>query len=230
MDRTRGNLLRIASQAILALCLAVIPSALTAQNILPPNPSVTRDYPIVEFSGGVSYAHTDLRGPANMVGWHITFGMNPARQLRLLGDFGEQQVQSSTILLNGRQSTIKDYEYTFGPQIVYRRNPRFTPFAHGLFGVAARHYTVPSNTPGGPDVLAHDFGFASVLGGGMDVNVNRYIAIRAIQADVSLEHRNWIDAQFTPVIAQLPASGNWQARPRLACGIVIRVGSHASAH
>ena len=227
MDRTRGNRLRTASQTILAISLCLIPQALAAQNIWPSTPPTARDYPIVEFSGGVSYSHVTLDVSANMLGWHITFGMNPTHSMRLLGDFAEQQVQSSTILSNGKPSTIRDYQYTFGPQFVYRRNPRFTPFADALLGFAARHYTVASNTPGDPDVFAHDFGFATLLGGGLDVTITRYLAIRVLQADVSLERRNWVDAQFTPAIAQLPQSGNWQARPRLACGIVIRVGSHA---
>jgi len=51
----------------------------------------------------------------------------------------------------------------------------------------------------------------------MGINVARNVAIRIIQADVSFEHRNWVDARFTPSIAQLPSSGNWQARPRIAC-------------
>jgi hypothetical protein len=191
--------------------------------------STAQGYPIVEFSGGISYAHANIGSSADMIGWHITFGMNPARSLRLLGDFSEQQVQSSAIIYNGERSTIKDYEYVWGPQFVYRRNPRVAPFAHALIGVAARHYTAPSNTPGGPDVFAHDFGFASVFGGGVDINVARMVAIRIMQVDVSLEHRNWVDAQFTPSIAQLPASGNWQARPRIACGIVIKVGSRGNA-
>src|SRR5579862_3632569 len=192
--------------------------------------STAQEYPIVEFSGGVSYSHADIAGPANMLGWHITFGMNPARSLRLVGDFSEQHVHSSTIVYNGTRSTVKDYEYVWGPQFVYRRKPRIAPFAHALFGVAARDYTVPSTTPGGPDVFAHDFGFASVFGGGMDIHVVRNVAIRIIQADVSLEHRNWVDARFTPSIAQLPSSGNWQAHPRIACGIVIRFGSRGKGH
>ncbi len=190
--------------------------------------SAAQEYPLVEFSGGVSYTHMDLKGPANMVGWHITFGMNPARSLRLRGDFSEQQMQSNTIVYNGAGSTVKDYQFVWGPQFVYRRNPHIVPFAHALFGFAARHYMVPSNTPGGPDVFAHDFGFATVIGGGLDINVTRNVAFRVIQADVSLEHRNWVDAPFTPSIAQLPTSGNWQARPRIACGIVIRVGTRGT--
>jgi len=237
MDQPLWKPIHRTAWIFLALTFLFATGALKAQDVVRssgavqrPDKAVVREFPVVEFSGGVSYAHADLGGPANMVGWHATFGMNVARSLRVLGDFSEQQVQSSTVLYNGARSTIKDYEYVWGPQFVYRRNPRVTPFAHALFGVAARHYTAPSNTPGGPDVFAHDFGFATVFGGGVDINVTRYLAIRVIQADVSLEHRNWVDAQYTPAISQLPPSGNWQTRPRIAGGIVIRVGSHGSGH
>jgi hypothetical protein len=64
----------------------------------------------------------------------------------------------------------------------------------------------------------------------MDLNLHRVVALRLIQADVSLEHRNWVDANFTPAIAGLPVSGNWQARPRISCGVVIKVGSRSSGN
>jgi hypothetical protein len=188
------------------------------------------DYPIVEFSGGVSYAHMDLDVPANMVGWHITFGMNPRSWLRLLGDFSEQQVQSSTIHFYNARSTVKDYQFVWGPQFVFRRSERFIPFAHALFGVAARHYSYKTGLPDGESgVFAHDFGFSMVLGGGLDMNIHRHVALRVLQADLSLEQRNWIDEQFTPSIPQLPGSGNWQVRPRISCGIVIKIGAHGNS-
>ena len=196
-----------------------------AQEIVtsPTNPAPAAPFPIVEMSGGFSFAHADVAGPANMTGRHITFGVSPRRWLRLIGDFSHQEFDSDNILYNGARSTIKDYEYVWGPQFVYRRHSRFEPFAHSLLGFAARHYTAPSKSPGGPDVFAHDFGFATILGGGIDVKLHRYFALRIIQADVSLEHRDWVDAGYTPAIAQLPASGNWQARPRISCGLVLRL-------
>lgn len=212
----------------LGLFLALPPAFANGQDMISspamPKAAASPAFPIIEFSSGFSMAHSDLGGPANMTGWHITFGMSPRRWLRLIGDFSHQEITSDKITYNGVRSRIKDSEFTWGPQFVYRRHPRVEPFAHSLFGVAARHYTVPSSTgPGGPDVFAHDFGFATVLGGGVDLKVHRAVALRLIQADVSLEHRNWVDAPYTPTIAQLPASGNWQARPRISCGVVVRL-------
>lgn len=202
-----------------------------AQNVVSTTAQVPKphlhDFPIVEFSGGVSYARPDVAGPTNMIGWHFTFGMNPARSLRLLGDFSHQQAVSDTILHNGVRSTIEGYQLVWGPEFVYRRNPRIQPFAHTLVGVAARYYETPSTSPGGNDIYAHDFGFASAFGGGVDIAVQRWVAIRVIQADLSLERRSWVDEWASPAIPQLPPSGNWQVQSRLSAGIVIRVGAHS---
>lgn len=212
--------------AVLAAVLCISASCVAAQTIVLPEERAQSNYPHIEFSGGFSYSHTEALGSSNPMGWQFTFGINPTPSLRLIGDFAHQGSVVNGLVYSGSTASIQDYQYVVGPQFVHRHYARVTPFAHTLFGVASRHYTVPASFRTGGTIVAHDFGFASIVGGGVDLNVKPRLAIRLIQADVSLEHRRWVDPQLTPAIAQLPQPSDWEVRPRLSCGIVIRLGYH----
>jgi hypothetical protein len=69
--------------------------------------------------------------------------------------------------------------FTAGPSVTLRLIPRLTPFAHALFGGAGSGCASFSNSAG------CQFGTASamVFGGGLDVQIQKGLSIRAIQID-----------------------------------------------
>ena len=76
---------------------------------------------------------------------------------------------------------LRNYTYTFGPVVSIRPGGSFTPFAHALFG--GFH---ASAAFGGFSGSVN--GFASFLGGGVDIKVAPHVALRAVQADWLLAH------------------------------------------
>jgi peptidoglycan-associated lipoprotein len=66
-----------------------------------------------------------------------------------------------------------------GPQVTWRAN-RFAPFAHALFGLARERTGM-----NGVDFISPqtDSGFATTLGGGLDLAVTRGLAVRVIETD-----------------------------------------------
>jgi outer membrane immunogenic protein len=104
--------------------------------------------------------------------------------------------------VNGSQSGLTLYSYTFGPRLSWRNSSRWTPFAQTLFG------GVYGTTSQGNSSV-----FAMNLGGGLDVNVSRQWSVRLIDADY----------YFT----QFPNGVNTrQNNLRLGAGIVFRIGRH----
>jgi len=69
-----------------------------------------------------------------------------------------------------------------GPQFSYHRIEKVSPFAHVLFGAFHARVNVPT-TP----VKISDTTWAIILGGGVDMRLSRYLAVRA-QADYIRSH------------------------------------------
>lgn len=73
----------------------------------------------------------------------------------------------------------------FGPHIAFRQNEKVTPFVHALFGLnhskAAIAVSSDEMTAQNIEISNNKFGFA--LGGGLDINLNKNVAIRPIQFD-----------------------------------------------
>jgi hypothetical protein len=205
--------------AALVLCLL----ASTGTFAQATSPTVSREYPGGEFFGGASFSNTDVSGRSNSFGWQISAAGNLYRRMRLVGDFGGQSRQTN-LIAEGQHVRVKTYQLLWGPQFTWRR-PRTTLFTNTVFGVAAAHYVTASGDSAHPEnVLAVDYGFATALGGGLDVNVGRHVAIRAVQADYILTHLRPDEPQFSPILQQVPRVGNWQNNFRLGFGVVVKVG------
>ena len=136
-----------------------------------PAPYVERDrFPRAEIFGGYSYARTN--GGLNLNGWEASVSGNLSSYLGIVGD------------ISGHYSS--EYEanahfYTFlgGPRFFYR-GKRATAFGHAMFGV--------THLGAGVDILGFSLGlsdtvFAMAFGGGLDLNVSKRLAVRAIQVD-----------------------------------------------
>ena len=196
-------------------------------------PLSAQTYPGGEFFGGASFASANVGGRADFFGWQISAAANPLRCLRLVGDFGGQH-RLSNLTYQGQRITLTNYQVLFGPQWT-RRSRRTTLFANTVAGVAATHYGIPSGTlmvpagalPAEAAVVAVDFGFATSLGAGMDVNTGRFFAIRVFQADYVLTHLSHDLPQLSLIRDQLPNIGHWQHSFRLGFGLVFKLGQRS---
>jgi len=98
---------------------------------------------------------------------------------------------------------------TAGPRFTYftHRFPRYAPFAQGLVGVVHGFDAPFPNSSGSTTGAAS--ALAAFVGGGLDISINHYLAVRPIQADYGL--------------SQLPNSVNaHQNLFRYSAGIVLR--------
>ena len=138
-------------------------SALAAEN----------DHPKAEFFGG--YQYTRLEGGVNANGFDLGVTGNFNNYFGITADFGSSYTTQQGVSFN-------NYTYTFGPQLSLRANKGWTPFVHALIGGdhASASYLGASGSGNGMAVLA---------GGGVDININRYMAFRAA-GDWMMLHSN----------------------------------------
>ena len=151
-----------------------------------------------EVFGGYSYAHgsesltsTQLcPGPlcptqtltpsTNLNGWEGSFVYNPLKGLGIVADFSGHY---GTVSPGSGASSVHLNTFMFGPQFSIN-SPKISPFVHFLFGGAHQSigpggssgsYIVPSNSSNG---------FATAVGGGVDIKVSPLLYLRPIQADL----------------------------------------------
>lgn len=136
-------------------------SALAAEN----------DHPKAEFYGG--YQFTRFEGGTNFNGFNFGATGNLNQSFGITGDFSASYKSIEGVSLH-------NYTYTFGPQLALRANKAYTPFVHALIG---------GSRFSSPDVDGSVNGMALLAGGGVDINVNRYAAVRA-GADWMMLHSN----------------------------------------
>jgi opacity protein-like surface antigen len=152
-------------------------------------------YPRVELFLGYSY----LRGvptlsPGNRMdflnGGSASIAFNLNRYLGLVGDFGG--FDASELQLTGaganpaRVSNASGTAFTYmaGPRLSFRKYNRITPFAQVLFGgIHASQVTLSGCSGVLCTPLPTENSFAMTAGGGLDVKINRHVAIRLVQAE-----------------------------------------------
>ena len=171
--------------------------------------AAAQETPKVEIFGGYTYVRSnvipsclcfDLHGGSGSVAYNLNnwFG--------LVGDFGGYK--ASNVEGTGLDLTI--FSYQFGPRISWRKNNRLTLFGHVLVGGARGSGSLLAPALGGSSQSENVFALTS--GGGMDINLNRRLAVRVFQA----EH---FFTKFTNT------TNNRQNNLRLSAGIVIHLGS-----
>ena len=131
------------------------------------------DHPKAEFYGGYQYSH--LEGGVNASGFNFGATGNFNDSFGITADFG-----SSFTTQNG--VSLHNYTYTFGPQLALRANKGYTPFVHALIGGDHASASFAGVTGTGN-------GMALMAGGGVDININRYMAFRGA-ADWMMLHSN----------------------------------------
>jgi hypothetical protein len=135
--------------------------------------AVAADYPKAEVFGG--YQYTRLEGGVNANGWNVAVTGNLNNWFGVTGDFSGAYASVDSV-------DLKNYTYTFGPVVSLRANRAFTPFAHALVG--GLHTTASVSGLGEGSTS----GLAVLAGGGVDVNVNPHLSVRAVQVDWFLAH------------------------------------------
>jgi opacity protein-like surface antigen len=157
---------------------------------------VAQETPKVELFGGYAY------GGGNTHGWAGSAAFNVNRWLGLAADFSGQYTSFTSPDASER---IRTHSALFGPRFSLRRSKYVTPFVHALAGFA---HTDSRARELGFDFHATDTTFVADLGGGLDINIDRRVAIRAFQLD-------YFHTGFY---------GSHQNNGRIAVGLVLRLG------
>lgn len=160
-------------------------------------------YAQVEVFGGFSFLNGDSPsgvGRDTFSGWQASATGYVLPRLGIVADFGGHYKSYPVAIAGAPNLDLSTLEYVFGPQIRFPVS-RFTPFTHFLAGGLHQH------SHGGGYV---DMSVNSVLlgvGGGLDVDLTKHVAIRILQFD-------WLPTH---------SQGEWQDDGiRLAFGVVLR--------
>jgi opacity protein-like surface antigen len=190
-----------------------------------------QENPRGEVFGGFSYLHAGL-GP-NLYGWDASAAGNLNKWFGIVGEFsGQHQPSGGTVAFPTPMvpalvvaSSADLHTLLFGPRFSYRKDKRFTPFAHILPGLAwsyTRGTAYPNilllpPAPAGP---FSDSGtaFAMAIGGGLDMKLTKTLAFRVLQADYLLTRFGGsLEVSFTSRKAT-------QNNTRLTTGLEYRFG------
>jgi hypothetical protein len=121
-------------------------------------------------------------GCFNMMGGSGEFAVQAWRRFSVVADLNGEFAGSSNI---PGQSLALVF-VTAGPRFTYysHRFSRYAPFAQGLVGVVHGFDAPFPNSSGSTNGAAS--ALATFVGGGLDISVNHYLAVRPIQADYGL--------------------------------------------
>ena len=156
--------------------------AIVAATFLAAPAAAQQTTPKIEVSAAYSYVRSNLL-PDNgccfgMNGGFGSITFNVNSWLGLTEELGGYHTGN----VEGTGADLTVASYLFGPQFTLRRNKVLTPFTHVLLGAAhagGSLYTGTASAAG----LGAQTDFAMAMGGGLDANVNRHVAIRVFQAD-----------------------------------------------
>jgi hypothetical protein len=152
-----------------------------------------RSYPKAELFLGYSYLRSvPMPSTGNRIvrmnGGSTSISFNLNRYFGLVGDFGGFDDSKLQITGTGaNQSSVADasgtaYTFMAGPRLSLRH--RITPFAQVLFGgVHASQVTLSNCTGVLCTPLPSENAFAMTAGGGIDLSIQRHLAIRIFQAE-----------------------------------------------
>jgi hypothetical protein len=139
----------------------------------------TGSYPKAELFGGYQYSR--FQGGVNANGFDFAVNGNFNNYFGVTADFGAA-FNSQADPFTGGNISVRNYTYTFGPQLSLRANKAYTPFVHVLIG-GDRASASESG------VSLSNNGLAMLAGGGADFNFSQHMAFRG-GADWMLLHSN----------------------------------------
>jgi hypothetical protein len=167
-------------------------------------------YAPLEIAFNYSYARSNAApgqcGCFNMIGGSSEVAIHAFRALSLVADLTGERATTIGPTAGDDLSLVV---FTVGPRFSHRfSGGRFTPFVQGLVGVAHGFDGMFPGSNGSLFGAAN--GLAVLAGGGLDLAINRHLAIRAIQADY--------------LRTQLPnGQADEQNLLRLGAGVVLRI-------
>ena len=191
-----------------------------------------RPYPRTELFLGYSYlraAPTFAEGNrlVHLNGGSASVAFNLTRSFGLVTDFGgfaDSQVALAGPGANpvGTVDSKGDvYTFLFGPRFSYRRHERIVPFAQVLAGgVHASEVALNGCTGSACQVLPAQSSFALTAGGGLDLKVQKHLAIRLVQAEYLMTRLADTSTGYTTT----------QNDIRLSAGLVFRFGGVKPEH
>jgi hypothetical protein len=189
------------------------------------------EYPRVEWFLGYSFWRAMPTSPTNRMGYlhggSTSVAINVNKYLGIVADFGGYANSKVTLFTPTAGRTVDSdgtaYTYMFGPRISFRGD-RFTPFFHVLFGGAYASAVDITGCTGSPicTPLGSNNAFATMFGAGLDIKINRHIAIRLFQGDFLLTNFNF------PLATGGQLQG-WQKNVRFSSGVVLRFGGERPA-
>jgi hypothetical protein len=169
------------------------------------------EYPRAEVFGGYSYFRANPDG-MGLNGWDGSVTGNITKWFGVEGDVSGHYGSPKVFGFDVPFVDVSSYTFMAGPKLTYRSD-KVAPFAHFLIGGAQARTKVLG-------ISVSDSALAAAIGGGIDINLNKSIAIRAIQAD-------YVMTRFHPG-PELAFSGFDQRQNnfRISAGIVIKLGNH----
>jgi outer membrane protein OmpA-like peptidoglycan-associated protein/opacity protein-like surface antigen len=190
----------------------------------PPAKSSDLYIPRFEVFLGYSNLRAVPMSAGNRIAWlgggSTSFAFNANRYLGLVGDFGayhDTRFGGNAPPTGGDVPSYGDvYTYMFGPRLSFRRE-RFTPFVQALFGGAhASDVTLNGCSGIGCTPLPFENSFTMTAGGGLDITLNRHVALRLFQVEYAL-------TDFKDPTSSTGSTAK-QNDMRLSAGLVFRFG------
>ncbi len=186
-------------------------------------PVAAQTTPAFEVYGGFHYSRINPGEGAdggNLIGWAAAFQVNANNWLSFVADFGGAY-GTPRVRVSGSSATDVESDvhyFLFGPRLTARQNERIIPFVHTLIG-AVRGSGLPllgAVAGGQPGFVTggSETAFGVAVGGGLDVKVREYIAIRFVQAEYLLTRFSAADGSATN-----------QHNARISAGVVFRFGT-----
>lgn len=153
-------------------------------------PAKAQDHPGYEVFGGYSLLNTKFFDRENLHGFAFSVAGNLGPTWGLVAEVSGHYGSTSGL-------SLRKYTYLFGPRFS-SRSDKATVFGHVLLGGA-------NSKIEGTDIGS---GFALAVGGGVDLNVNKSVAVRILQVDY-LPDRSF---------------GVWTQNARVSAGVVFKLG------
>ncbi len=148
------------------------------------------------YSGAAHYTGSDFEPIEN--GFEVSGVYNVHRYFGIKADFSGtyrkvdgsfQSIASPSVTLGDYRADHSLYNAAVGVQFKdNRRTSRIKPFGHVLIGYGKHTDKFPAGCPAGavcPPFDADFSGTSLIIGGGLDIKINRRLDIRAIQFDLN---------------------------------------------
>jgi len=149
-----------------------------------------QDTPAAEVSASYSFLRFGVSHGVNQNGASVSVAGNFNRWLGLVGDVGGYHKTEAG-------ATFNTYTYMGGPRFSYRNSSHVSPFAQALVGGARGSLNAFGSSGSGN-------GFAYSVGGGVDLGLNKHIALRPqldyIGTSFSGTHINTVRGSFGIVL------------------------------